>query len=354
LTNYKGVIIVKTNSEFKKDCVLIVDDVKENIDVLNGILIENYTIKAAMNGKIALKIAEKFKPDMILLDVIMPEMDGFEVCRKLKDNPITQNIPVIFVTAKSDEVDEARGLEAGAVDYISKPVNALVVQSRVKTHLALSNQQKELAKQIRKKTSELQSIQNEIIKSLGRASVYRDNETGAHIERVSEYSYMVAKILKVDEEIAQMLKEASRMHDVGKIGIPDGILNKQGKLNADEYEIMKTHTEIGAEILGEHDYYIMKMSSAIASQHHERYDGKGYPKGLKGSEIALCARIVSVCDVFDALTSKRPYKEHWPFEKAIELLEKEKDKQFDGKVVEAFVSNIDQVRHIHDTHQDTF
>ena len=343
---------MKEHGENRKDCILIVDDVKENIDVLNGILIEDYTIKAALNGRTALKIAERFKPDMILLDVMMPEMDGFEVCRHLKDNPVTQNIPVIFVTAKNEDVDEAKGFGMGAVDYISKPVNSLVVNSRIKTHLALSNQKKELSRKVRQKTEELQNVQTEIIKSLGRASVYRDNETGAHIDRVSEYSYRMAKKLDVDEEIAQILKEASRMHDVGKIGIPDHILKKQGKLDDDEYDVMKTHTEIGADILGKHDYYILKMAAAIPLQHHERYDGKGYPKGLKGEEIALCARIVSVCDVFDALTTKRPYKDPWSFEKALNLLSEEKGRQFDPKIVEAFISDIDRIRIIHDTYRD--
>jgi len=332
--------------------ILIVDDIKENIDVLNGILKDEYKLKAATRGAIALKIAEKFKPDLILLDVMMPEMDGYEVCQKLKSNPITRNIPVIFVTAKDDDVDEAKGFEVGAVDYISKPVNPMIVKSRVKTQLALSNQRRELAKEVNVRTQELNETRLEVIKILGRASEYKDNETGMHVVRVGEYCYTIAIALGMDEHEAELLRDASPMHDVGKIGIPDHILRKPGKLDKEEWEIMMTHTDMGGDILGSQESELLKMAKVVALEHHEKVDGSGYPNHIEGDTISLQARIVALCDVFDALTSERPYKEPWPIEKAVNLIKEEKGKHFDQQVVEAFLKVLDDIIVIHDTYQE--
>lgn len=337
-----------------KECILIVDDNKENLDLLNDILIDDYTIKAAVNGKTALKIAERFKPDMILLDIMMPEMDGLEVCKRLKLNPITKNIPVIFVTAKSEDVDEALGFKLGAVDYISKPISALIVKARVKTHFALSNQKKELSKAVILKTDEVRQTRNEIIKMLGRAAEYKDNETGTHIIRVGEYAYTLAISLNIDEETALTIKEASKMHDIGKIGIPDRILKKPGKLDRDEYAIMKNHTQFGSGIIGNHPSDLLKMAAIIALQHHERYDGKGYPYGLKGDDITICSKIVSLCDVFDALTSRRPYKEPWEYQKAVTYITKQSGKQFDPKVVNAFTASQTEISVIYNKYKEDF
>ena len=199
-----------------KFSVLLVDDIKENIDILNEILKDDYKIKAATNGKTALMIAEKFRPDIILLDIIMPEMDGYEVCRCLKENPVTKNIPVIFVTAKDEDIDEAKGFEVGAADYISKPIRSLIVKSRVKTQLALSHQMYELSKQVEKRTRELKKTQVEVIKMLGRASEFKDNETGTHVLRVGDYAYTIARELGLDRETSETIRDAAKLHDIGK------------------------------------------------------------------------------------------------------------------------------------------
>jgi len=332
--------------------ILIVDDVKENIDVLNGILKDEYRLKAAINGELALKIAKNFKPDLILLDVMMPGMDGYEVCTILKENLLTKNIPVIFVTAKDDDVDEAKGFEVGAVDYISKPVNSLVVKARVKTHLALSNQRKELARLVDERTKELHDTRLEIINILGRASEFKDNETGLHVIRVAEYCYTSAIVLGLDEQEAQLIRHASPMHDVGKIGVPDSVIKKPGKLDPEEWEMMKEHAEIGFEILGTQETELLKTARMVAVEHHEKVNGKGYPNNMKGDEISIQAKIVALCDVFDALTSKRPYKEPWPFEKAVALIKEEKGQQFDNDVVDAFISALDEIEKIFDMFQE--
>ncbi|HPR96574.1 MAG TPA: response regulator [Thermotogota bacterium] len=331
-----------------KYSVLLVDDIKENLDILNEILKDEYKIKAATNGETALRIAEQFKPDIILLDIIMPGMDGYEVCQRLKENPITRKIPVIFVTAKDEDVDEARGFELGAADYISKPIRSLIVKSRVRTQLALSHQMYELSKQVNKRTLELKKTQVEVIKILGRASEFKDNETGMHVVRVGEYSYTIAKAMGLDQEISEIIRDASKLHDVGKLGIPDSILKKPGRLEPEEYELIKRHSEIGANIIKNQDSELLKVAKIIALQHHERVDGAGYPNKLKGSEISLYAKIVALTDVFDALTSKRPYKEAWEFDRAVDYIRMERNKQFDKTVVDAFIKSLEQIRMIHD------
>lgn len=318
--------------------VLVVDDTAENIDVLKGVLKDEYSVKAAISGKMALKVAEKTQPDIILLDIMMPEMDGYEVCIKLRENPLTRHIPVIFVTARDQEIDEVKGFDAGAVDYINKPISAVITRARVKTHLALSDQKKALQFQVREKTKEIYDTRLEIIKKLGRAAEFKDNDTGLHIERMSKYCYHIAKAMGLEESQADLLLHASPMHDIGKIGIPDNVLKKPGKLNPDEWALIEKHPTIGAEIIGESTGELLQAARIIAIQHHEKWNGKGYPKGLHGEEIHLFARITAVADVFDALTSQRPYKEGWPVEKAVEYIQKERQQHFDGQVVDAFLA----------------
>jgi putative two-component system response regulator len=332
--------------------ILIVDDTPENLDVLAGILNDDYDIKVAKNGKIALKIAEKFLPDLILLDIMMPEMDGYEVCKKLKNNIKTKNIPVIFVTAKDQEVDEKLGFEAGAVDYLTKPIRPTITKARIKTHLKLANQTKALAIEVDKKTKEIQNTQLEIIRKLGLAAEYKDNETGAHIIRMSTYSKLLALEYGIPEYEANLLFNAAPMHDIGKIGIPDSILQKPGKLNDEEWNIMKTHANIGAKIIGEHPSELLKMAKIVALEHHEKYNGKGYPRGLKGEEISIYASIVAIADVFDALTSKRPYKEPWSDEKALNLIKEERGEHFHPKLVDCFINIFDKVLEVKSKFQD--
>ena len=323
--------------------ILIVDDTVENIDVLTGILKDDYSIKAATNGQTALKIAEKLKPDIILLDIMMPEMNGYEVCIKLKENPITRKIPVIFVTAKDQEVDEVMGFAVGAVDYLTKPISQAIAKARIRTHLALSDQKKCLEMQVAEKTEELFVTRLEIIKKLGKAAEFRDTDTGFHLERMSLYSYHIAKEYGLEEEECQLLLNVAPMHDIGKIGIPDEVLKKPGSLESSERIVMQTHSSIGYDIIGDTDSDLLKYAKIIALEHHERWNGEGYPKGLKANEINIFSRIVSVADVFDALVNKRIYKEAWSINDAKDYVIQESGNYFDPQVVEAFLRAFDKI-----------
>jgi putative two-component system response regulator len=320
-----------------KPVVLVVDDTPDNIDVISGILRSDYKVKAALSGQKALKIAQSIPaPDIILLDVMMPEMDGYEVCRRLKDNPQTKNIPVIFVTAKDAESDEAFGLDLGAVDYITKPVNPAIVQARVRTHLFLYDQNRHLEKTVRERTKDLIQTQLQIIRRLGRAAEYKDNETGLHVIRMSHYSRLIAEALDLPDNYSDLIFKAAPMHDVGKIGIPDSVLLKPGKLDDQEWELMRQHPQFGTDIIGDHDSELLKEAGIIALTHHEKWDGSGYPNGLKGQDIPLSARIVAIADVFDALTTERPYKKAWEVSEAVALIDQESGRHFDPELVAVF------------------
>ncbi len=329
--------------ENNKATILVVDDTPENIDVLVGTLKSEYNIMAATNGQMALNIVEAAQPDIILLDVMMPGMDGHEVCRHLKDNYKTRHIPVIFITAKSTVHDETIGLELGAVDYITKPISPPIVRSRVKTHLALHDQNRELDRKVRQKTFELHQTRLQVIQRLGRAAEYKDDDTGLHVIRMSKYSQVLALASGMNETDADLLQHAAPMHDIGKIGTPDHILKKPGKLDKDEFDVMKTHAEIGAMIIGEDDSDLMQVARAVALTHHEKWNGQGYPKGLKGEDIPFVGRVVAIADVFDALTSKRPYKEAWPVQKAVNLLQSEAGEHFDPKLIPLFVKELPKI-----------
>ncbi|ASI90488.1 MULTISPECIES: HD domain-containing phosphohydrolase [Vibrio] len=319
--------------------LLIVDDTPANIDLLSGILLSEYNIKVATNGSLALKLAEQSpKPDLILLDVMMPQMDGYEVCTLLKSNPVTATIPVIFVTAKCEVEDETKGFDIGAVDYIVKPISPPVVKSRVATHLALHNQRRTLEQQVHLRTQEIRENQLEIISCLGRAAEFKDNETGMHVVRMSHYSRILAEALNIEQKWCQLLFEASPMHDIGKIGVADNILKKNGSLTPEEWEHMKEHVNYGVQILGDHKSELIDMARQIIEYHHEKWDGSGYPKGVLGEEIPLSARIVMIADVFDALTSDRPYKEAWPVEEAFSYLQEHAGTHFDRKLVDVFLT----------------
>ena len=336
-----------------KPLILIVDDTPDNIDVLVGALKAEYEIKAAVNGKRALQIArDNPKPDMILLDVMMPEMDGYEVCRRLKAEPVTSEIPVIFVTALNDAADERYGFDLGAVDYITKPIRPALVQARVQTHLALYDQNREQAKKIALRTEELQRTRLQIIQRLGRAAEYRDNETGFHVIRMSHYSRLIASAYGGNSNWVDLIFNASPMHDVGKIGVPDKILLKPGKLDAEEWRIMQKHTEFGAEIIGDHSTALMTLSRSIALTHHEKWDGSGYPNGLAGEKIPLEGRIVAIADVFDALTSDRVYKKAWKVEDAVGLIEDDSGHHFDPDLVGLFLEVLPDILKIKESYKD--
>jgi putative two-component system response regulator len=325
--------------------VLVVDDTPMNIDILQEALSPFYRVKVATSGARALEIAAQADhPDLILLDIMMPGMDGYEVCRRLKEDPLTRGIPVLFVTAKESAEDELRGFALGCVDYLTKPISAPKVQARVRTHLALQDQSRALEAEVRARTQELHETRLEIIQRLGRAAEFRDNETGMHVIRMSRYSQIIAMELGLPEAETELLLQASPLHDVGKIGIPDRVLLKPGKLDPDDWKIMHRHPEIGFGIIGTHRSPLLRMAALVALSHHEKWDGSGYPRRLAGEAVPLEARIVAVADVFDALTSVRPYKAAWTVEAAVANLVEERGRHFEPRIVEAFLARLPEIR----------
>lgn len=329
-----------------KATILIVDDTPENIDILSELLSHDYKVKVALNGQRALVIANKQpRPDLILLDIMMPDMDGYEVCERLKSDPATHNIPVIFVTAMSDDLHEEKGFAMGAVDYITKPIKPSITKTRVKTHLALAHQNRELEKKVKLRTKELNSTRLEIIQRLGRAAEFKDNETGLHVIRMSHYAKFIAESYINDNQSdwPELLFQAAPMHDIGKIGIPDSILLKKGPLEESEWGLMKQHPKFGAEIIGKHDFGLLALAYEVALAHHERWDGSGYPDGIVGEEIPVSARIVAIADVFDALTTERPYKKAWSVEEAINYIKENSGSHFDPNLVQHFIRSLPRI-----------
>jgi putative two-component system response regulator len=327
--------------------VLVVDDTPENIHVLSGVLQDEYSVRVATTGEKALAAARTDpQPDLILLDVKMPVMDGYEVCRRLKNDYATQRIPVIFVTGMGEAQDEARGFDLGAVDYIVKPVSPAIVRARVRAHIQLYDQKRHLMELVQQRTRELEDTRLQIIRRLGRAAEFKDDETGYHVIRLSHYCRMLGLAAGMPDYRAEILFNAAPMHDVGKIGVPDSILEKAGPLTPDEWSIVKRHPVIGAGIIGRHNNELLEMARVIALTHHERWDGSGYPRGLRGEAIPLVGRIVAIADAFDALTNTRPYKQAWPVEEAVALLRREAGRQFDPRLVPKFIEMMPQVREI--------
>ena len=325
------------------ESILVVDDVPSNIDLLAGILRPHYRTLFATSGPDALELCRRSRPGLVLLDVMMPDVNGYEVCRRLKADPRTADIPVIFLTSLTGAEDEGIGLALGAVDYLHKPCKPAVLLQRVRIHLQLHHQNAALEAKVAERTRQLDETRLQVIRRLGRAAEYRDNETGMHVVRMSESAGLLARAVGVSEPRARLLVEAAPMHDVGKIGIPDSILLKPGRLDAQEWEIMKTHTRIGAEIIGDDDSDLLRVAGIVALNHHERWDGSGYPNGLSGEDIPLEARIVTVADVFDALTSARPYKKAWPLHDAADYIEQQSGLGFDPDLVRVFLGLLPQV-----------
>ncbi len=311
--------------------LLLVDDEAVNLRLLQQILQDDYRLLIAKDGPRALELAASALPDLILLDVMMPGMTGHEVCQRLKAVEATRGIPVIFVTALSDETDETRGFSLGAVDYITKPFSNPVVRARIKTQLSLVRAEVLLA------------TRQQVVQCLGAAAEFKDNETGLHVVRMSHYSRLIGEALGMPKVQLEDLFSAAPMHDVGKIGIPDAILRKPGRLDEDELLVMRQHPEIGARIIGQHKDGMLAMAHRIALYHHEKWDGSGYPFGLAGEAIPLEARIVAIADVFDALTSVRPYKRAWSFDEALALLREQAGQHFDPTLVAVFLSVLPQV-----------
>lgn len=329
-------------SEHSRANILVVDDTETNIDILVDVLAPEYEVAVAMDGATALEMAEEEPPDLILLDIMMPNMDGYEVCRRLKAARATYRIPVIFVTALSDTQDEAAGFAAGGVDYITKPISPPVVLARVATHLALSDQQRTCERTVERQLTEIRQSHKDAVYMLGHAGHYNDDDTGVHIWRMASYARELAKSLGWSVEAQQLLLLAAPLHDTGKIGMPDSILKKPGPLTEEEWVIMRTHTTIGHRILSVSNTPLFVMAADVALCHHERWGGGGYPAGIQGEAIPEAARIVAITDVFDALTMQRPYKHPWPVERALEYIA-QGDGHFDPHMVEHFLHIQDRI-----------
>jgi putative two-component system response regulator len=327
-----------------RQTVLVVDDAPENLELLKNVLAPDYVVKVANTGEKALRIAySDAPPDLILLDVMMPGLSGHEVCRRLKANPDRCKIPVIFVTGMDSMEDERFGLDIGAVDYITKPFSPAIVQARVRTHLALYDQTRELERMVGQRTHELVTSRGHIIRRLGRAAEFKDNETGNHVLRMSHYARLIGTAAGLGEAAVEIVFTTAPMHDVGKLGIPDHVLRKPGKLSPEEWEIMKQHPAIGAEIIGEHDDDLLATARLIALTHHEKWDGSGYPAGLAGEDIPLVGRIVAVADVLDALLSERPYKPAFSLAESMAYIDPQAGKHFDPMLVAALNSVLPEV-----------
>jgi len=336
-----------------KQTILVVDDNPENIHLLSAMLRPNYRVKAAINGALALKLARgEDKPDLILLDIMLPDIDGYEVCRQLQLLPETAEIPIVFVSAKNTLADENRGFALGGVDYITKPLSPARVLARVATHLKLASQKFHLLSLVRERTRALEKVHLEIVQCLGRAAEFKDNETGLHVLRMSGYSRVLAQKVTGDDSWSELLFNAAPMHDIGKIGIPDNVLLKPGKLDPEEWAIMQKHVEYGVDILGLPESDLLILAVEVAQYHHEKWDGTGYPAGVSGENIPLSARIVAIADVFDALTSERPYKAAWSVEKALALIESESGKHFDPELVLHFQTCLPEVLQIKAQYMD--
>ena len=352
--------------------LLVVDDTRENLEVIGGILQNNYRVRVANSGQRALKAAaSEPRPDLILLDVMMPEMDGYAVIRGLKTNPQTRHIPVIFVTAMDSDQDEEFGLALGAVDYVTKPIRPAILLARVQTQLELKvardrlqDQNQWLEEEVAHRMTENELIKDVTLYALASLAETRDQETGYHLHRTQTYLVLLMEQLKdhprfktvLTEQGRRLIAKAAPLHDIGKVGIPDEILLKPARLSPEEFDIMKTHSQIGGDALAKATQRVLaahpdgenaqsrgslaflEIAHQIALYHHERWDGDGYPAKLAGEDIPVAARLMALVDVFDALSCKRPYKEPFSMEQTIEIIRKEREKQFDPDVVDAFLA----------------
>ena len=355
--------------------ILVVDDEPINVKVLVDLLRSDYALVVAKDGPQALSRCDgDLLPDLILLDVMMPGMDGLEVCRRLKANPRTQDIPVIFISAMGQAHDETSGFEAGASDYITKPISLPVVQARVRTQLALKHARSalqdhnlKLEERIRARTRELEQTQDITIRALASLAETRDNETGNHIKRTQYYVRALAEHLRhhpdfsaeLDDTAIDLLFKSAPLHDIGKVGIPDAILLKPGRLDTEEMEVMKRHAELGQQALtaaleeqagSPSDF--LRYAVEISHYHHEKWDGSGYPHGLSGRDIPLSARLMAVADVYDALISRRVYKPPFPHEKAVAMIREGSGTHFDPTIIDAFLTLQEQFREIAQRYAD--
>ena len=373
----------------KPHTILIVDDNRDNLTVIGGLLKGDYHIRVANSGERALAVATSEPiPDLILLDIMMPGMDGYETLKHLREIPETRDIPVIFVTAMSADEDEEVGLRLGAVDYVTKPIRPAILSARIRTHLALklahdqlAGQNARLESQVRQRTLELELIKEVTMQALATLAEKRDNETGNHLVRTRGYIEILMRELsrlpkfagQLDPMTQELIAKAAPLHDIGKVGISDAILLKPGRLSADEFEIMKTHAQIGADALTEaiervlsgradtgvendqrYALHFLEIAREIAGGHHEKWDGSGYPHGLADEAIPVSARLMALADVFDALVCKRHYKAAFPVDEAVAIIRDGRGRHFDPDITDIFLAKVDAFTAVAERHADPF
>lgn len=356
------------NNELKSSCILAVDDELPNVKLLERMLSANgfNNVLSTQDPSQVLGLVQGNEVDLVLLDINMPKMDGYQVMEQLQSEISGDLPPILVLTAQHAQDFRQRALDCGARDYVTKPFDAEELVSRVKNLLEvhqankyMSQQNAMLDERVRQRTEELELAHKllhnsrlQVVRRLGRAAEYRDNETGLHIIRMSKMAALIAGQAGMSDEECDLLLNAAPMHDIGKIGIPDHILLKPGKFEPEEWEIMKTHAQIGADILSGDDSPLLNMASVIALTHHEKWDGSGYPNGLKGEKIPLVGRITALADVFDALTSERPYKKEWPVEEAVSWIKEQSGQHFEPALVEHFLAIIDSIMEIKDRYAE--
>lgn len=325
---------------YSKKTILIVDDEPQNLALANQALRDLYTLVFAKSGTAALEAVEKHKPDLVVLDISMPDMSGFEVCETIKAKPETAEIPVIFLTSKESIADEEHALIVGGDDFIRKPLEFLILRLRIRNQLSLV------------RLGRLEQSHRDAVQMLSEAGHYNDTDTGLHIWRMAAYAAELAQVYGLPEHEVELIRMAAPMHDTGKIGTPDNILKKPGKLDPEEWEIMKQHSVVGHKILSKSSASLFQAAALIAKHHHEKWDGSGYPDSLKGESIPLYARIVAVADVFDALTTRRPYKEPWSVDASFQYIADNSGSHFDPQLAELFLSRRSEILNLKNRYKD--
>jgi cyclic di-GMP phosphodiesterase len=341
-------------STAKRARILAVDDDTDLLAVMARALAADYDVDTASDAGSAIEKAfASPQPDLVLCDVEMPDVSGFEVCRALKGEAATAHIPIIFLTSRTEAEAQVEGFEAGAVDYVAKPINAKVLKARVRLHLALIDRRQELERLVHERTDQLERTRTELIKRLGRAmQMHESSAVGNRVVRLSHYAKLISQAAGAKPQICEMMMVAAPLHDVGKLGVPAEILQKKAKLSVPDWERIKRHPKIGAEIIGEHDDPIVKLARQIALTHHENWDGSGYPDGLKGEAIPWAGRVMAVVDSFEAMTATQYYREPKSWDDAIFEIEKGSGKRYDPKIVEAFKKALPAMQKVRETFAD--
>ncbi len=334
--------------------MLCIDDSRDLLALMEKALGGDYQVITADDPGAGIQMAfGEPRPDLILLDIEMPQVNGFEVCRALKGETLTAEIPVIFLTSKHEAQAQVEGFEAGAVDYITKPINATVLRARVRTHVALANQRLELERMVQARTVQLDHARSEVIRRLARAMEFHESSAvGNRVMRLGHYAKLISQAAGAKPDVAEMMHRAAPLHDVGKLGVPAEILRKTEELTVPDWERVRRHPQLGAEIIGEHDDPLLKLARQLALTHHERWDGSGYPQGLKGEAIPWAGRVMAIVDAFESMTSTQFYRDPIPVERAAEEIVKGAGTQFEPKLVEAFRKALPVMKKVRETYSD--